>query len=80
MSRCIALDSHGRQCRRKADGAYSYHGEPELYSDKVTWVAAPFCFYHHGHTEETHARSMWLSRRERKKRKLDPLRPGGRGE
>lgn len=67
--RCIALDQNGRQCRRASDGVYAYHGESELYADKVTWVAAPFCFNHHGHLEQTHREAM---------REMDKKRERGR--
>lgn len=45
--RCGALSGNGTQCRRKAIGRFSYHGDCEIYADHVaTWVIVPFCFFH----------------------------------
>lgn len=67
---CRALDGNGRQCRAKAIGEYSYHGDNEIYAysppdNNMTWVLVPLCF-RHAHQGETHIQAMKRMRKERK--------------
>ena len=46
---CVALNSAGKRCARRAIVVEHYHGDDELYNwfdNKVTWVRAAFCAEH----------------------------------
>ncbi len=58
--RCVALDSHGKQCRSTRTRVGYYHGDGEIYdhivelSDEKTpaWVFVRLCELHHGDWEK----------------------------
>ena len=48
--KCVALDSNGKRCRRRAVWEGPYHGDHEFVIDledrEVSWILAKFCSKH----------------------------------
>ena len=47
---CQRLDDEGKKCKRKAIYIEHYHGDNEIYEDKLSWVEIYVCG-HHRHSQ-----------------------------